>query len=61
MNGKALEEGEKYLRIDIGGFKIGLFPNKNKKSDREPDFVGVIRVGCWVNKKKADPGKVGVL
>lgn len=52
MENKKLKEGEKYLSLSIGGMKLALFPNKDKKSQHSPDFVGSISIGCWVNKKK---------
>lgn len=51
---KKLEAGEKYITIDIGGLKIGLFKNKEKTKRTEPDFKGSVRVSAWVNTKKED-------
>jgi len=49
---KTLEIGEKYLSISLlGSIKLAAFPNKNKKSDKEPDFSGN-GIAIWVNEKK---------
>lgn len=48
-----MKEGEKYLNIKIVGHDwIAAFPNKTKKSDKEPDFRGD-GVAVWVRKKSA--------
>jgi len=50
---KTLEVGEKYLSISLlGQVKLAAFPNKNKKSDKEPDFTGN-GIAVWVNEKRA--------
>lgn len=47
-----MEVGEKYLTISIlGQVKVNLFPNKNKKAQTDPDFIGN-GVACWINAKK---------
>lgn len=49
-----LAVGEKYLSGSIGGkdgIKIALFPNKQKKKNTDPDFMGNIQIAIWVNKK----------
>ena len=49
---KTLAVGEKYLSISLlGQIKLAAFPNKDKKSDKEPDFTGN-GIAVWVNEKK---------
>ena len=52
METKTLQVGEKYLSISVlGQIKLAAFPNKTKKSDKEPDFTGN-GIAIWVNEKK---------
>ena len=52
MENKKMQEGEKYLTIVIlGNIKVSAFPNKNRKSEKEPIFVGN-GIAVWVNRKK---------
>lgn len=47
-----LEIGEKYLSVKIVGHDyIPAFKNKNKKSEKEPDFIAP-GIAVWVRKKK---------
>lgn len=47
-----LETGEEYLTIVVVGHnKIPAFKNKEKKSEKDPDFKGN-GVAVWINKKK---------
>lgn len=55
-----LEEGEKYLYIQMTGHTpMTVFPNRNKKSEREPDYK-CNGVAVWEHEKKASPIKGGV-
>ena len=51
-----LEVGEKYLTVLLfgGKIKVNVFANKNKKTGKEPDFVGFDGVSVYVNEKKAE-------
>jgi hypothetical protein len=44
----ALQPGEKYLTLDMS--KLKFFRNKNKKSNKDPDYYA--RVPLWVNEKR---------
>ena len=60
-----MEVGEKYLKIKIVGHEpVPAFLNKDKKSDKDPDFKSS-GVAVWVNVKKAEvqqiSADVGVL
>lgn len=47
-----LEPGEQYLYIRLlGNIELRAFKNKNKKSDKEPDFKGD-GIAIWLNKKQ---------
>lgn len=60
MSNEKLEVGEKYLSIKIIGHDyINVFKNKNKKSEKEPDFV-TSGVGVWVRKKKSQEEQGGI-
>ena len=53
-----LDVGEKYLSISIlGQIKLAAFPNKNRKSEKDPKFIGN-GVAVWINSKKATEEKV---
>jgi len=56
-----LEVGEKYLYIKVKclgkDYEDRAFPNKNKKSDKEPAFKGSF-TAVWVNKMKADTQQI---
>jgi len=53
-----VEIGEKYLKIKIVGHEpIAAFLNKDKKSEKEPDFKAS-GIAVWVNKKKPEVQKV---
>lgn len=49
---KTLEPGEKYLYVSIlGNLSLRAYKNKDKKSNKEPDFKGE-GIAIWINKKK---------
>ncbi len=53
-----LKVGEKYLSMSIGGkdgIRVALFPNKERRSDNDPKFIGSIPLAIWVNEKKEEP------
>lgn len=61
MENKKLEEGEKYLSVKLAGHEyVAAFPNKNKKTDKEPDFKGD-GIAVWVRIKKNPETKSEVL
>ena len=52
-----LKEGERYLTLTIGGkdgLRFAVFKNKKKEKDTEPDYIGSLPIGCWINEKKGD-------
>jgi hypothetical protein len=53
-----LQEGEKYLSIQIlGSVRVAAFKNKNKSKKTEPDYIGN-GVCVWISEKKAAPKPV---
>lgn len=51
-----LQEGEKYLSIQImgkNGIQTAAFKNKKKNNPNQPDFIGN-GISIWVKEKKAD-------
>lgn len=47
-----LKEGEKYLSIQLlGSVQVAAFKNKNKKTDKHPDYVGN-GIAIWISEKK---------
>lgn len=59
--GKGLSPGEKYLNLSLGGktgIRIALFPNKRRKAETDPHFVGSIPLACWVSKKRVSKVEV---
>lgn len=56
----ALKVGEKYLTMQLGTLKLVFFPNKNKKTDKDPDFIGQAPA-IWVNIKQESKPEVEVI
>lgn len=53
-----LDIGEKYLSLSIlGSVNTALFKNKDKKTDKDPDYIGN-GVAIWIKTKKAPVQKV---
>lgn len=59
MERRALEVGEEYLTIDIGGLKVNLYENKGRTKTTDPAYLGSVRVALWVNTKKAPEQQQG--
>lgn len=52
-----LEIGDMYLNVSIlGSVRVAAFKNKNKKTEKDPDYVGN-GIAIWKTTKKAPTEK----
>lgn len=53
-----LQPGEKYLNVVImGSLKVPMFKNKNKKTNKDPDYIGN-GIVAWITEKKSASSNV---